>query len=105
MAYERITLDILISEELRDLLTQIEGDSEVAKLLLKKRHRKEDLVDSPVNFISLSSDDKGKISYLTNDRIAKLDVDSYWTSPSRYKSKAGAFISKLFKNVSAKEVE
>lgn len=42
MAYERITLDILISEELRDLLTQIEGDSEVAKLLLKKRHRKED---------------------------------------------------------------
>jgi hypothetical protein len=105
MAYERITLDILISEELRDLLTQIEGDSEVAKLLLKKRHRKEDLVDSPVNFISLSSDDKGKISYLTNDRIAKLDVDSYWTSPSRYKSKAGAFISKLFKNVTAKEVE
>lgn len=105
MAYERITLDILISDELRDLLTQIEGDSEVAKLLLKKRHRKEDLVDSPVNYISMSIEDKGKISYLTNDRIAKLDADSLWTSPSRYKSKPGGFISKVFKNISSKEVE
>ena len=105
MAYERKTIDISISNELRDLLVQIKGDSEVAKLLLRKRHSKEDLVDSPVDYISMSIEDKGKISYLTLDRIANIDADEYWTSSRRYHAKPGAFVTKLFKNVSAKEVE
>jgi hypothetical protein len=77
----------------------------VAKLLLKKRHTKEDLVDSPVNYISVSHDDKSKISYLTTDRIGALEPDTYWTSNSRYKGKPGAFVSKLFKDIPAREVE
>ena len=69
MAYERKTYDLIISEELRAVLSEIESDSLVARLLLKKRHDKEDLVEDPINFISVAHD-KTKISYLTTDRIA-----------------------------------
>ena len=72
MAYERKTIDIFISDELRDFLSQIAHDSVVASLLLKRRHVKEDLVDEPVNYISISSVDKSKISYLTQERINSL---------------------------------
>lgn len=103
--YERKTIDLLISDDLKNVLTEIESESVVAKLLLKKRHTKEDLVDSPVNYISISQDDKSKISYLTQDRINVLEPDTYWTSNSRYKGKPGAFVGKLFKDVSAREIE
>jgi len=66
---------------------------------------KEDLVENPVNFISISREDRTKISYLTVDRISNLDVSEYWTSSWRFQIKPGGFISKLFKNVSSKEVE
>lgn len=105
MAYERKTFDLIISEELRAVLSEIESDSQVAKLLLKKRHDKEDLVDDPINFISVAQD-KTKISYLTTDRIAKIeDSSQYWSSSRRFAVKPGGFISKLFKDISAKEVE
>lgn len=105
MPYKRKTIDLLISDDLRNLLTEIESESIVAKLLLKKRHSKEDLVESPVNYISISHDDNTKISYLTQDRIDSLDTDSYWTSNSRYKGKPGAFVGKIFKEIPAREVE
>jgi hypothetical protein len=77
----------------------------VAKLLLKKRHDKEDLVEDPINFISVAHD-KTKISYLTTDRIAKIEDPSlYWSSSRRFAVKPGGFISKLFKDIPAKEVE
>ena len=103
--YERKTVDILISDDLRNILREIESESIVASLLLRKRHTKEDLVDSPVNYISISSQDKSKISYLTPDRMETLDTDTYWTSSRRYHVKPGAFISKLFCGIPAKEVE
>jgi len=103
--YERKTIDLLISDDLKNILTEIESESLVAKLLLKKRHSKEDLVESPVNYISVSHDGSSKISYLTTDRIGSLDSETYWTSNSRYKGKPGAFVSKLFKNITPKEVE
>jgi len=117
MAYERKTFDLIISEELRAVLLEIESDSMVAKLLLKKRHDKEDLVEDPINFISVAHD-KTKISYLTTDRIAKIEdsrtslfsetfspASLYWSSSRRFAVKPGGFISKLFKNIPAKEVE
>ena len=103
--YERKTIDVLISDDLRNILREIESDSIVASLLLRKRHAKEDLVDSPVNYISISSQDKSKISYLTTDRMEKLDTDTYWTSSRRYHVKPGSFIGKLFNDIPAKEVE
>lgn len=105
MPYERKTFDLIISEELRTVLSEIEADSQVAKLLLKKRHEKEDLVEDPINFISVAHD-KTKISYLTTDRIAKIEDPSlYWSSSRRFAVKPGGFISKLFKDIPAREVE
>lgn len=105
MPYERKTFDLIISEELRAVLSEIEADSQVAKLLLKKRHDKEFLVEDPINFISIAHD-KTKISYLTSDRIAKIEDPSlYWSSSRRFAAKPGGFISKLFKDIPAREVE
>jgi hypothetical protein len=105
MAYERKTVDINVSEDLREILKEIEGESIVATLLLKRRHSREDLVESYVDFISISSQDRGKISYLTNDRMTSVDPNEYWTSTRRYHTKPGSFISKLFVGVSSKEIE
>lgn len=105
MAYERKTLDILISDDLREVLKEIESESVVASLLLKSRHSKEELVENPINYISISTQDRTKISYLTPERTATLTEDVYWTSSRRFQAKPGSFISKLFKDVPAKEVE
>jgi hypothetical protein len=104
MAYERKTVDIVISDELRDILAEFESDSLVAKLLLKKRHEKDLLVENPINYISVAHD-KTKISYLTHDRIEKLEPTQYWSSSRRFAARPGTFISKIFKDISGKEVE
>ena len=105
MPYERKTVDIYISDDLRNVLNVIEAESEVAALLLKRRHNREDLAESYVNYISISKQDRTKLSYLSQDRIDALDPQEYWTSTRRYMAKPGAFIAKLFNNISAKEVE
>ena len=105
MPYERKTVDIYISDDLRNVLSVIESESLVAALLLKRRHNREDLADSYVNYISISKQDRTKLSYLTQDRIDSLDPQEYWTSSRRYMAKPGAFISKVFKDIPAKEVE
>ena len=105
MPYERKTHDVLLSDKLKAVLSEFESDSVVASLLLKKRHDKEDLVDNPISFISISSDDVTKISYMTQDRMSIVNPDEYWTSSRRFQAKPGAFIGKIFKNIPAKEVE
>lgn len=109
MSYERKTFDIEISDNLKTILQNISRESVVAKLLLKKRHQKEDLVENPVNFISVSGEDSGKISYLTKERIDKIftetEITDLWSSSKRFHAKPGAFVSKVFKDIPAKEVE
>lgn len=105
MPYERKTVDIYISDDLRNVLNVIEAESEVAALLLKRRHNREDLAESYVNYISISKQDRTKLSYLSQDRVDTLDSQEYWTSSRRYIAKPGAFIAKVFNNISAKEVE
>lgn len=108
MPYIRKTADVLISNEFRKVLKVIESQSLVAHLLLKKRHLIETLVDNPVNYISVSKSDKNKISYLSQDRIAKVeetDEKDYWNSPIRYRAKPGAFVNKIFKSIPPKEIE
>lgn len=100
------TLDILISDELREILKPIESQSLVASLLLRGRITDDSLVESPVNYISLGSHDKSKISYISKDRVDSLrEGDSPWTSSRRYMAKPGAFVAKLFTDISSKEVE
>jgi hypothetical protein len=105
MAYERKTYDLFISDELKEVLEQIKSESVVADLLLKRRHSKEDLVDDPINFVSISSQDSTRISYLTTERIGMINEGEFWTSSRRFHMKPGGFISKVFKNISAKDVE
>jgi len=105
MPYERKTVDIYISDDLKRVLQEIEHDSLVAHLLLKKRHDKGDVAEDFVNYISLSTEDKRRISYLTTDRIESLSEGEYWSSSRRYHAKPGSFISKVFKNIPPKEVE
>ncbi len=105
MAYERKTYDLFISDELRQVLEQIKSESVVADLLLKRRHNKEDLVEDPVNFVSISSQDATRISYLTTERIGIIDESEYWTSSRRFHMKPGGFISKVFNNISPKDIE
>ena len=105
MPYERKTSDILISDELRKILTEIESQSIVAEMLLRKRHSNESLAEDFVNYISVSLQDKGKISYLTPERASAMDSSEYWTSSRRFHAKPGGFISKIFKDVSGKDVE
>lgn len=106
--YIRKTIDLYISDSLRDLLEQFKDESQVASLLLHKRLAKEDVVDDNVNFISISDSDKTKISYLTEDRIEKISqsaTDDYWTTSKRFHCKPGAFVTKLFKGIPQKEIE
>lgn len=105
MSYERKTFDIEISDNLRKVLTNISSQSVVAQMLLKRRHSKEDLVEDPVNYISISSQDSTRISYLTQERIAQLEGSDLWSSSRRFHMKPGGFISKVFKNISGKDVE
>jgi hypothetical protein len=105
MAYERKTYDLFISDELKEVLEQIKSESVVADLLLKRRHSKEDLVSDPVNFISISSQDPTRISYLTTERIGQINEAEFWTSSRRFHMKPGGFISKVFKNIPGKDVE
>jgi len=105
MPYERKTSDIFISDELKKILAEIESQSIVAAMLLKKRHSNEDLAEGFVNYISVSREDRGKISYLTSERTGAMDSTEYWTSSRRFQAKPGAFVSKLFRDVSPKDVE
>lgn len=105
MNYTRKTADIFISDELRDILQKFEHKSLVAKLLLKSRHSKQDLAEDFVNYISVSKTDASKISYLTQDRMSKLEPEVYWSTSRRFIAKPGAFVGKLFKDIPAKEIE
>jgi hypothetical protein len=105
MAYERKTYDLFISDELRQVLEVIKTESVVADLLLKRRHSKDELVADPVNFVSISSQDPTRISYLTTERIGQMSESEFWTSSRRFHMKPGGFISKVFKNISSRDVE
>lgn len=101
---------LFISDELRDFLRVIETQSVVAQLLLGKINMDRcgyEYANHPVNYISISHDDRTKISYLSGDRIEELQRagEDVWTTRFRFKAKPGSFIKKLYKNINPKEVE
>jgi hypothetical protein len=105
MPQERKTLDLFVSEDLKTLLNSIKDDSLVARMLLKKRQKKEEIVKDHVNYISISSQDPTRISYLTQDRILNIEESEYWSSTKRYQAKPGVFVTKLFNGISNREIE
>lgn len=107
MPYERVTSDIHISPELKNVLEEIKDNSSVANELCKARIHKDLLVDDHVNYISISKNDTTKISYMSQDRLEKCLENGMdpWTSKGRYKCKFGGFVNKIFKNVPGPEIE
>ena len=97
-------IDIIISDELRNVLLEIK-DSKVAELLLRGSHSENTLVENPVNYISISKKDLTKISYLPKERYDGLTIDECWLTTKRIMAKPGGFISKVFIDISEKEVE
>lgn len=97
---ERKTSDIFISDEFRHILEKFSDKSEIASTILHRRIDKDILAEDHVNYIGVSILDKSKISYLSPERILKIEqssTDDYWTSSMRFAGKPGAFINKLFK--------
>lgn len=104
----RKTQDIFISDSFRQLLEKFESESVIAKRLLHHRLDVELLADDFVNFISISDSDSSKISYLTAPRIEQLKSDpknDFWTTSKRFHCKPGAFVTKMFKDVSYSDVD
>ena len=107
MAYTRKTSDIITSYDIDYILEQIKDNSEIARLLLKKRHSVENLVDNHINYISISNSDPTKISYLTQERIDLIlsNGEDLWSSQKRYHIKPGSFVSKIFRNIPIQEIQ
>ena len=97
--------NILISDSFREIVSQFKNDSIVAELLLGEDIREDFLVGDPVSFLSISDSDANKISYLTRDRASKISSDEFWSSSKRFHCKPGALITKIFRDISGKEVE
>ena len=96
---------IEISQELKSILEEIKTNSVVAELLLQEQHNLETVVDEPVNFISISREDSTKISYLTKERMSLINPAEFWTSSRRFQAKPGAFLSKVFRSISSRDIE
>ncbi len=98
---------IYISDTLYNYLNQIKEDSPIAALLASQNIEASKLVDDHIDFLSISVEDPYKISYLTTERIAKLEKskEDLWISPSRYHTKYGSFVNKVFNCFDNREVE
>lgn len=99
---------IIISPELKEFLIQFAHNSQVASLLLKEDHPIEDLIENPVNFISLANGEPTKISYITQERIdqsIQKNLDPWTNHKLRFQAKPGSFVNKIFKNIPSKEIE
>lgn len=97
--------NINISEKLKQIISNFRNKSVVANLLLEDTVFEDQLVTNPVDYLSTSNSDSTKISYLTKERISKIDQSEIWSTSKRYHSKPGSIISKIYKNISPREVE
>ena len=105
MAYIRKTKDVHISPKLLDVLNRISSKSEVAKQLLKTKISKDNLVDDPVDYLSVSKEDPAKISYAYHEKLNKINPDEYWTFKGRVHAKPAAAIKKILKDVTEKDLD
>jgi len=93
---------IVISEALKEVLLKIDDRSYVRQLLLREEVDERLLThpDKNFNYLDLSSSNKGHISYLTQDKIDKIEAEEdkdYWKPKMRYTARPGSVMKKLFK--------
>lgn len=105
MTKETREFSIVLSDKFREILSKFENKSIYAKLLLQGTINDDLLVDNPISYISVSSNDESKISYLTKEKIEAIDSSLYWTTSKRYCAKPGVVLHKIFKNIKDCDVE
>ena len=106
MAYIRKTKDVHISPKLIEILNKIAPKSEIAKKLLKTKISKEDLVDDPVDYLTISKKDPSKISYAYPEKLAKIEnPDDYWTFKGRVEAKPASALKKVLKDLNEKDLD
>lgn len=95
-----------MSNEFLEIIKRFESKSYVAATLIRNEISDDMLAKNHIDYLSVSKSDNTKITYLTKDRIDKIDPNDYWSSSKRYLTKPGAFVSKLFnRNISSRDVE
>ena len=97
--------NITISESLKKVISEFKDKSMVANLLLEERVFEDVFVEKHIDYLSTSHSDKTKISYLTHDRFTKINESEIWSTSKRYHSKPGSLISKIYKNITPREIE
>lgn len=97
--------NVFISESLRKIISEFKDKSMVASLLLEDQVFEDTLVPNHINYLSASHSDKTKISYLTPERFTKINESELWSTSKRYHSKPGSLISKIYRNITPREVE
>ena len=96
---------IHLSPELSELLQSISSESIYVDILLGGDINPEDMSEDPIDYLGLSTSDPTKLSYLTQDRISKIQPDELWSSTRRYQGKPSVVLSKIFKKVNYQEFE
>lgn len=88
---------IVITEQLKSVLDQVNYNW-ISDVLKNDDIEEEHLVgENHIDYLDLSHTNKGHLSYLTRDRINKIDADDkdYWRVKMRYHGKPGSVIKKL----------
>ena len=97
--------NVSISESLRKIISEFKDKSLVASLLLEEMVFEDTLVPNHIDYLSASHSDKTKISYLTPERFTKINDSEIWSTSKRYHSKPGSLISKIYRNITPREIE
>lgn len=101
------TTQIYISNDLKNVLEQIQDNSIIARLMLQGTHLKGDLPEDHINYLSISESDSTKISYLSPDRFQKIQKEGrdVWGPTGRIYGRPGSVVSKLFNLDGGRDVE
>jgi hypothetical protein len=100
--------NIIISDALKEVLLKIDKSSHLNYLLLSGEVKESELShpEKNFNYLDLSHSNKGHISYLTQEKIDKIEAEDkdYWEPKMRYTARPGSIMKKLFKTNSS-EIE
>lgn len=90
---------IIITEELKNILNQF--NNPLNEMLLSGEVDDTNIIDPEkyINYLDLSHTNKGHLSYLTKDRITKIDESEnkdYWEIKKRYHGRPSSVLKRLF---------
>lgn len=97
---------IVITEDLKNILIKVNSD--ISKVLLQD-DMPENIIrpEKGVNYLDLSRTQKGHISYLTKERIYRIEENrgDFWELKTRYHGRPGSVMKKMFSGFGDWEIE